>query len=237
MGKNDFKYGGWNSYSLQCGTIMTLILSGDYTPQCSMWLWNRDSEFTKWQHPAMWYVALGWHVIEFARWQHSAMWHLAQESWHWIRQVGAPCNVAGGSGRTCHWIRPNVRHIGILHLVSISTTSPQSTRHSAPVSEILSISDQPRQKEMTSCRFSRWRISAILDFRGPIMGSLKIPCTSYGSSVDTTALNCLVFEKNRVFCILATDRQTDKQTDRQTDKQTDGQHRCTKPLSLSRAAA
>jgi len=22
---------------------------------------------------------------------------------------------------TCHWIRPNVRHIGILHLVSIST--------------------------------------------------------------------------------------------------------------------
>jgi len=21
--------------------------------QCGMWLWNRDSEFTKWQHPAM----------------------------------------------------------------------------------------------------------------------------------------------------------------------------------------
>jgi len=32
-----------------------------------MWLWNRDSEFTKWQHPAMWYVALGWHAIEFAQ--------------------------------------------------------------------------------------------------------------------------------------------------------------------------
>jgi len=31
-------------------------------------------------------------------------------------------------------------------------------------------------KKMTSCRFSRWRISAILDFRGPIMGSLKSPC-------------------------------------------------------------
>jgi len=26
-------------------------------------------------------------------------------------------------------------------------------------------------------------------------------------------------------------------TDRQTDRRTDGQHRCTKPLSLSRAAA
>ena len=43
MAKNDFQYAGWNSYTLQCG----------------MWLWNRDSEFTKWQHPAMCYVALG----------------------------------------------------------------------------------------------------------------------------------------------------------------------------------
>jgi len=58
------------------------------------------------------------------------------QSWHWFRQVSAPCNVAcgsgivtvnslmaapdnaiRGSGMTCHWIRPNVRHIGILHLV------------------------------------------------------------------------------------------------------------------------
>ena len=59
MAKNDFQYGGWNSYTLQCGTIMTLsmimtlILPGDCTLQCGMWLWNRDSEFTKWQHPAM----------------------------------------------------------------------------------------------------------------------------------------------------------------------------------------
>jgi len=49
---------------------------------------------------------------------------------------------------------------------------------SAPVCDILSKSDHPQQKIMTSCRFSRWRISAILDFRGPIMGSLKIPCTT-----------------------------------------------------------
>jgi len=26
-----------------------------------------DSEFTKWQHPTVWYVALEWHVIEFAQ--------------------------------------------------------------------------------------------------------------------------------------------------------------------------
>jgi len=38
MAKNDFQFGGWNSYTLQS----------------VMWLSNRDSEFTKWQHPAMW---------------------------------------------------------------------------------------------------------------------------------------------------------------------------------------
>jgi len=93
----------------------------------------------------------------------------------WIYQVAAPCNVAGGSKMTCHWIRQNVRHIGILHLVLISTTSPQSTCHSAPVSEILSKSDHPRQKKMTSCRFLRWRISAILYFKDLIISSLKSP--------------------------------------------------------------
>ena len=110
-------------------------------------LWNRDSEFTKWQHPAMWYVALGWHATEFAWWQHPAMWHVALESWHWICQVAAPCSVAGGSGMTCHWIRPNVCHIGILHLVLILTTSSQLTCHSAPVCEILSKSEHPQQKK------------------------------------------------------------------------------------------
>jgi len=216
MAKNDFQYGGWNSYTLQCCTIMTFILPGDCTLQCGMWLWNRNSEFTKWQHPAMWYAALGWHAIQFARLQHPAMWHIALGSWHRIHQVAAPCNVAGGSGMTCHWIRPNVRHIGILHLVSIPTISPQSTCHSAAVCEILSKSDNCGQKKMTSCRFSRWRISAILYFTGPIMGSLKSPCTtSYRSSMDTIALNCLVFEKIDFFAFW---RQTDKQTNRQINR-------------------
>jgi len=86
---------------------------------------------------------------------------------------------------------------------------PQSTCHSAPVCVILSKLDQ---KKMTSCRFSGWRISAILDFRGPKMGSLKSPCTtSYRSSINTIALNSLVFEKIAFFCILVIDRQTDEQ--------------------------
>ena len=85
----------------------------------------------------------------------------------------------------------------------------------------------PSAEKMTSCRFSRWRIPAILDFRGPIMGSLKSPCTtSYRSSIDTMALNCLVFEKI-VFILQFGDRQTDKQTNEQkTDRQT---NRWTRP--------
>jgi len=48
---------------------------------------------------------------------------------------------------------------------------------------------------------------------GPTTGSLKSPCTtSYRSSIDTMALNCLVFEK--IAFLHFGDRQTDKQMDR-----------------------
>ena len=84
------------------------------------------------------------------------------------------------------------------------------------------------RKKMMSCRFSRWWISAILDFRGPIMGCLISPCTtSYRSSIETMSLNCLVFEKIAFLYF----------GDGQTDIRTDGHTRCIKPLSLSRAAA
>ena len=51
--------------------------------------------------------------------------------------------------------------------------------------------------------------------------------TSYRSSIDSIALNCLVFEKIAFFAFW---RQTDRQTDRQMDKQM-GHHRCVKPQS------
>jgi len=156
-------------------------------------------------HPAMWHD----HDFGFTRWLHPAMRHVTLESWQWIHQVAAPCNVARGSGMTCHGIRANVCHTGILHLVLILTISPQSTCHSAPVCEILSKLDHPQQKKMTSYRFSRWRISAILDFRRPIMGSLKCRCmTSYRSSIETIALNCIVFEK--IVFLQFGDRQTNR---------------------------
>ena len=103
----------------QCGTIMTLISPGDCILECGMWLWNRDSEFTKWQHPAMWYVALGWHAIEFTQWQHPTMWHVALESWHWIWQVAAPCNMSGGSGMTCHWIWNSTSGFDFNHITAV----------------------------------------------------------------------------------------------------------------------
>ena len=131
------------------------------------------------------------HDIDFTRWLHPAMWHVAVESWQWIHQVAAfcsvilgsrmtcrwispvaaLCNVTGGSGMTCHGIRANVCHIGILPYYR----SRHAILHQS--AKFLSKSDHPRyqQKKMTSCRFSRWRISVILDCRDPIMGSLKSP--------------------------------------------------------------
>ena len=145
---------------------------------------------------------------------------VALESRQWIHQVAAPYNVIRGSGMTCRWIRPNVRHIIILHLVSISTTSPQSTCHSAPVSEVLSKLDRPQQKKMTSCRFSRWRISAILDFRDPIMDALK------KTQLQLTKL--LSFQK--IAFLHFGDRQTDKRTNRWTSSMREA------AVSLSQAA-
>ena len=116
------------------------------------------------------------------------------DTWLWDDMLlnsplAAPCNVTGGSEMTCHGIRRNVRHIRILHLVSILTISPQSTCHSAPVCKIfIQIGPPSAEKNVKSCRFSRW-IPAVLDFRGPVMGSLKIPCTtSYRKSIETIAI-------------------------------------------------
>ena len=124
-------------------------------------------------HPAVWQVALGWHVTEFA--QTSAI----LEFYIWFR------------------FRPHhrSRHV-ILH---------QSPKF-CPTRTTLG------RKQMTSCRFSRWWISAILDFRDPIMGSLKSSiATSCVINRHRIALNCLVFEK--VAFLHFGDRQTAEQMD------------------------
>jgi len=53
MAKNDFQYGGWNYYTLQCGTIMTLISPGDCTLQCGRWLWD-DMPWNSPKRPPYW---------------------------------------------------------------------------------------------------------------------------------------------------------------------------------------
>jgi len=70
-----------------------------------------------------------------------------------------------------------------------------------------------------------------LDFRGPIIGSSKSPCTtSYRYAIETIALNCLVFEKIAFFAFW---RQTDKQTNRQTNEQMDSIDALSKPLAVA----
>jgi len=209
MAENDFQYGGWNYYTLQCGLLMTLILPGNCTLQCGIWLWNHDTEFTKRQHPAMWHVAL-WSWLEFARWQHPAMYRWLWDDIPWNSPKRPP-----------YWNSTSGFDFDHITAVDMSfCTNLQNFIQIGPSSA----------EKMTSCRFSRWRISAILDFRDPVLGSLKSPCmTSYRSSTETIALSCLVFGKIMFFCILATNWQTNKQTD--------GQPHCTKPLSLLWAAA
>ena len=112
------------------------------------------------------------------------------------------------------WLRYNyfwfgitiVRHIEILLPVSISAISLQSTCHSAPVCEILSKSDRPRQKNDVVLIFKMADLRH-LGFYGSNNSSLKSPCTtSYRSSMETIALNCLFFEKIAFFAFW---RQTD----------------------------
>ena len=155
-------------------------------------------------------------------------------SQHLFRQVTASCSVACGSGivtvnspngstlQCDTWLWEDMPLNSPKRLPYWNSTSGFHFDHITAVDMSL----------ITSCRFSRWRISAILEFRDPIMCSLKSPCTtSYRSSIKTIALNYLVFEK--IAFLQFGDRQTNKQTNRRTD----GHARRMKPLSLSRAAA
>jgi len=75
MAKNDFQYGGWNSYTLQCGTIVTLISpcnvacgSGNMTVnspsgstlQHNTWLWD-DMPLNSPKRPPYWNSTSGFY--------------------------------------------------------------------------------------------------------------------------------------------------------------------------------
>jgi len=144
----------------------------------AMWH-NHDIDFARWLHPAMWHVAL-----ELWQWIHqvAAPCNVAQ-SWHWFRQVTAPCNVACGSGiMTVNSPSGSTLQCGKLFWDDMSLQFSQMSailefyiwfrfwlyHRSRHVILHQSAKLYPNRtdlgrKKMTSCRFSRWRISAILD--------------------------------------------------------------------------
>jgi len=127
-------------------------------------------------HPAMWHD----HDIDFARWLHPAMWHVAL-GWHVIEFAQTSAIL-----EFYIWFRFRPHHRSrhaILH---------QYPKFYPNRTTLASLG----RKKWRHGRLSRWRISAILDFMGPITGSLKIPCTtSYRSLIEAITVNCLVFEK------------------------------------------
>jgi len=72
-------------------------------------------------HPVMWHD----HDIDFARWLHPL------ESWQWIHQVAAPCNVIRGSGMTCHRIRSVVAPCNVTCSSGIITLNSPGWQHPA----------------------------------------------------------------------------------------------------------
>ena len=95
--QNDFQYGGWNSYTLQCGTIMTLILPGDCTLQYGMW---HGSGIVTVNSPSG-----SRPTLQRDTTRGSGM------TCNWIRQVAAPCNVACGSAVCNTVIHESTWHI------------------------------------------------------------------------------------------------------------------------------
>jgi len=197
---------GINSYTLQCGTIMTFISSGDWTLnvacgsgimtvntpsgstlQCDTWLWddmplNSPGGSTLQCDTWLWddmplnspggstlqcETKIRDHGIKFGRWQHPAMWLWDNMPWN-------------SPKRQPYW--NSTPGFDFDHITTVDMSFCTSLRNFIQIGP-------PSAEKMTSCRFSRWRISAILKFMGPIMGSLKSPCTtSYRSSIDAIAL-------------------------------------------------
>ena len=135
-------------------------------------------------------------------------------SWHWFRQVTAPCNVACGSGivtvnspsastlQCDTWLWDNMPlnspkrppywnstpGFDFDHITAVYMSLCNSLRHFIQIGP-------PSAEKMTSCPFSRWRISAILDFRDPIMGFVIFEKPNY--NLQLTKL--LSFPENHVF--------------------------------------
>jgi len=74
------------------------------------------TELTKVQHPAMWYVDLGYHAVEFARWQHPAVWEVAA-GWHDVEFAMLKLNM---------WFRFRTRHMSVLHTIILNSSNKRT---------------------------------------------------------------------------------------------------------------
>jgi len=126
--------------------------------------------------------------------------------------------------------KTNVRHIGILLPVSY-----HSSRHVILHQSVKFYPSRTAQsRKMKSSPFWRWRISAVLDFRGLITGFEK-PMYDFLWVInrDHSSITALFLRKSRFSVrIFPTYRRIDGRTDRRTDRQTDGQCHRIKPPSL-----
>ena len=175
----------------------------------------------------MWQVALEWHAMEFA--QTSDFWnstsgfdfdHITAVDMSFCTSLQNFIQIGPPSAEK-NWRHVDSQDGGSQPSWILGSNNGFFER---PMYDFLQVVNRHRSSKLLSFwensvfafwrQDPRWRISAILDFRDPIIGSLKSPCTtSYRSSIDTIALNWLVFEKIAFFCILVTDRQTDRQTE------------------------
>ena len=172
--------------------IMTLISPGGSTLQCDTWLWD-DMPLNSPKRPPYWNLTSGFWFRPHHRSRHVILHQspkfypnrttLGRKKWRHV-------DFQDG-GFQPSWMLGFFEKTNYITLHSYGVN-----RHHS--SKLLSF---PQNRVFAFWRQDpRWRISVILDFRGPVMGSLKSPCTtSYRSSTDTVALTCLVFEKNRVF--------------------------------------
>jgi len=183
--------------NVACGSgIVTVKSPSGSTLQCGRWLWD-DMPLNSPKRPPYWNSTSGFdfdHIIAFDM-------SFCTSLRNFIK-IGPPS------------VENKWRHVDFQDSISQPSRDPIKGSLKSPIITTNYIALFSRKSRFWH-QHPRWRISAILDFRGPIMGSLKSPdTTSYRSSIDTVALNCLVFEKIPFFAFW---RQTNKQTDEQMD--------------------
>ena len=96
-------------------------------------------------------------TVNSLKWQHTAMWQVVL-GWH-----------ATEFAQTSAILKLYIC-FPFPHITAVDMSFCTSLRNFIQIGP-------PSAEKMTSCRFSRWGFSAILEFRDPIMGSLKSPIT------------------------------------------------------------